>query len=225
MAEVDIKVVRAYDSIYGNGKHVFSIVVDDSSAQYIFPVDSELFDGKSRIKRLTSDESAKKPSSPSEWVKLAIRGLGSYDYSTVTYPDDIDTVKKAVTEEKNIINSEENNSISLGRTRATAEEQNISRITSSMMLENEEFAQFVEGSVEELSDETAKQHITDLIIAADTLDENPWLEPWLNGEDTETLDFSKGLVLRKSVKKFEDFQSNFDDDLFEEEDEKEEETN
>lgn len=218
-----VRVVRAYDSMYGNGKHVFSVVADDNSVQYVFPVDKQLFDGKSRIKRHTSDRTKSKPDNPNEWIKLAIKGLGSYEYAVVTHPESVDSVQKAVKEEKNAINSEENASISSGKTRATPEQQNISSVVSNMMIENEEFASFVEGDLDELSDETAKQHITDLIVAAGTLDENPWLEPWLNGEDIESLDFSKGLVLNKPTKRFENFQSNFDSNLFEEEKEEEEE--
>jgi len=221
VANTDVRVVRAYDSMYGNGKHAFSIVADSDSVQFVFPIDKQLFDGKSRISRLTSDKSKAKPKNANDWIKLAIKGLGSFEYSVVAYPEDVDTVKKAVTEEKNEINSEENNSISPRKVLATVEQQNISSAVSIMMSENEEFSRFVEGDLDELSDEDAKQHITDLIIASGTLDENPWLEPWLNGEDMESLDFSRGLVLTKPAKKFENFQSNFDSALFEEEEEEE----
>jgi hypothetical protein len=215
VANTEVRVVRAYDSVYGNGKHAFSIVADDNSAQFIFPNGSQLFDGKARMKRLTSDKSKKSPSTANDWIRLAIKGLGSYELSVVTLAEDVNTVQKAVKIEKDTINSEENSiASSLG---LSVEDQNTSSTMEDLMVNNEEFANFVEGDVEELSDDTMKQYITDLIVSAGTLEENPWLEPWLNGEDITTLDFSKGLVLNKPAKKFEDFQSNFDSSLFEEE--------
>lgn len=213
-------VVRGYDFMYGNGRHSFSIIADDSSVKYVFPKDSELFDGESRVKNLL--ENNKKPNKANEWIKLAIQGLKSYDLREVTYPEDKTSILDALSTEKKALDSEENQKIVLDIGQ-TPRKQNLSLAIEDMMANNQEFSDFAQGNIDSLSDETMKQHITDLIVAADTLDQNPWLEPWLNGQEFENLDFSNGLVLEKPKEEednqYKDFQSKFDKRFFTDEEE------
>jgi hypothetical protein len=219
MSEKPFVVVRAYDFMSGNGRHSFSIIADDKSVKYVFPKDSELFDGDSRVKSLL--EKNNKPSKASEWIKLAIQGLKSYDLREVNYPEDKSSILDALSTEKTALDSEENQKVLIS-TGQTPEKQDYSSVFEDMMANNQEFADFAEGNIDSLSDETMKQHITDLIVAAGTLDQNPWLEPWLNGQEFENLDFSNGLVLNKPEEEdnqYKDFQSKFDKSFFADEEE------
>jgi len=220
MSEKSFVVIRGYDFMSGNGRHSFSIIADDKSVKYVFPKDSELFDGDSRVKSLL--EKNNKPNKANEWIKLAIQGLKSYDLREVNYPEDKASILDALSTEKTALDSEENQKVLVG-TGQTPEKQDYSSAFEDMMANNQEFADFVSGNSESLSDETMKQHITDLIVAAGTLDQNPWLEPWLNGQEFENLDFSNGLVLNKPEEEednqYKDFQSKFDKSFFADEEE------
>jgi len=211
-----IAVVRAYDSMYGKGRHSFSIVADDNSVQFVFPKDSKKFNADVHMERLLSTNS--EPDSADGWIKLAIKGLGSYDLASVKYSEDISTVGKIVKKEKSFLNSEETSySFSEGQ---TPEEQDENLLFQDLMAEDKNFAGSVEDNMGDPSEDSMKQYITNLIVSAGTQEENPWLEPWLNGEDPNTLDFSNGLVLSKpSEDVYKDYHKNFDSSLFEEDEE------
>ena len=193
----NLKVVRVYDSIYGDGTHKFSVVATDSSVEYVFPKDLDLFDGKSRVKNLL--KRFEKPSDVDGWLSLGLKNFESFSARNVTIPAEIKDVKKAVAAEKTVIDDKE---IKSKVPLLSPLEQRITQASNDLLATDSNFEEFAEGISEELSEESMKAHIAGMIDAAGTRDLNPWLEPWLNGE-LEDLDFSQGLVLSRPAPKQE----------------------
>jgi len=193
----NLKVVRVYDSIYGDGTHKFSVVATDSSVEYVFPKDLDLFDGKSRVKNLL--KRFEKPSDVDGWLSLGLKNFESFSARNVTIPAEIKDVKKAVAAEKTVIDDKE---IKSKVPLLSPIEQRITQASNDLLATDPNFEEFAEGISEELPEESMKAHIAGMIDAAGTRDLNPWLEPWLNGE-LEDLDFSQGLVLSRPAPKQE----------------------
>lgn len=187
----DLKVVRVYDSIYGDGAHKFSVVATDSSVEYIFPKDLDLFDGKSRIQNLL--KRFEKPTDVDGWLSLGLKNFESFSAKNVIIPAEVKNVKKAIAAEKAVIDDKD---INFRVPLLTPSEQRITQASNDLLAIDPDFEEFAEGISEELSEESMKAHIAGMIDAAGTRDLNPWLEPWLNGE-LEDLDFSQGLVLSR----------------------------
>lgn len=193
----DLRVVRVYDSIYGDGTHKFSVVATDSSVEYVFPKNLDLFDGKARIQSLL--KRSEKPTDVDGWLALGLKNFESFSAQGVSLPTDITNAKKAIAAEKAEIDNEEVNSrVPL----LTPSEQRIAKASNDLLATDPDFEEFAEGGSEELPEESMKAHIAGMIDAAGTRDLNPWLEPWLNGE-LEDLDFSQGLVLSRPAPKQE----------------------
>ena len=187
----DLKVVRVYDSIYGDGAHKFSVVATDSSVEYVFPKDLDLFDGKSRIQNLL--KRFEKPTDVDGWLSLGLKNFESFIAKNVIIPAEVKNVKKAIAAEKAVIDDKD---INFRVPLLTPSEQRITQASNDLLAIDPDFEEFAEGISEELSEESMKAHIAGMIDAAGTRDLNPWLEPWLNGE-LEDLDFSQGLVLSR----------------------------
>lgn len=193
----DLKVVRVYDSIYGDGTHKFSVIATDSSVEYVFPENLDLFDGKSRVQSLLNR--FEKPTDVNGWLSLGLKNFESFSVRNVAIPAEVNDLKKAVAAEKAAIADKEVNSKVPA---LTPTEQRMAQASNDLLAIDPDFEEFAEGGSEELSDESMKAHIAGMIDAAGTRDLNPWLEPWLSGE-LEDLDFSQGLVLSRPAPKQE----------------------
>ena len=186
----NIKVVRMYDSIYGNGSHVFSIIASDSSVRYVFPEGQEAFDGNERVNTIIDFLGGEAPSSVDSWLNIALYNLNSYLAKEVVYEKPLKSVKEAASQEaKELKTSSPMNS----GLKLSEQKMNIAADT---LLADPDFEAFAYGETDDLPEEAEKAWILSMIDAAETRDLNPWLEPWLKGE-TEGLDFSNGLVLRR----------------------------
>jgi len=189
----NIKVVRLYDSIYGDGGHKLSIVASDNSVRYIFPDNAEAFDGTERINRILDSRKGSKPSNTDEWLDVALTNLNSYVAKEVTPDTPLKTVKAAVDTEKTELNSTENvpaRDISLS-------EQKMNNAADSFMTDPS-FESWATGETDELPEDAEKALILSMVDAAGTKDLNPWIDAWVRGEDISGFDMSNGLVLRKT---------------------------
>jgi len=195
-----IKVVRLYDSIYGNGGHKFSIVASDSSVRYVFPDNAEAFDGTERINRILKSIKDSKPSNTDEWLDVALTNLNSYVTKEVTPDTPLKTVKAAVETEKAELNNPDNVPVK----NLSLPEQQMTTAAESFMTDPE-FESWATGETDELPEDAGKALILSMIDAAGTRDLNPWLEPWLRGEDISGFDMSNGIVLRKTKENIDNF--------------------
>lgn len=195
-----IKVVRLYDSVYGNGGHKFSIVASDTSVRYVFPDGAEAFDSVERINRILDSRRGKKPNTVDEWLDVALTNLNSYVAKEVNTDTPPKTVKAAVETEKSELNSPENSPAK----KLSLAEQKMNNAAESFMSDND-FADWAHGVSDELPEDAEKALIVSMVDAAGTRDLNPWLEPWLRGEDTSGFDMSKGLILRKTKENLDNF--------------------
>ena len=185
----NIKVVRLNDSIYGNGKHSFSIVASDTSVRYIFPEGQEAFDGADRVSRIIEARGGVKPTTVNAWLDVALFNLNSYVASEVEPENPYKAVKDAVNQEQKALKEP----LGVSGLRPSEQKMNIAADT---MMSDPGFEAYSTGESENISEEAEKAYIFSMIEAAGTKDLNPWLEPWLAGQ-TEGLDFSKGLVLNR----------------------------
>ena len=185
----NIKVVRLSDSIYGDGKHSFSIVASDTSVRYVFPEGQEPFDGVDRVNRIIEARGGVKPTSVNGWLDVALFNLGSYVPSEVVPEKPFKTLKDAVNKEQVALKEPS------GVSKLLPSEQKMA-IAGDIMMSDPAFEAYSVGESDEVPEDAEKAFILSMIDAAGTRDLNPWLEPWLNGQ-TEGLDFSKGLVLNR----------------------------
>ena len=195
-----IKVVRLYDSIYGNGGHKLSIVASDSSVRYVFPENAEAFDSVERINRIVDSRREGKPSNVDEWLDVALTNLNSYVAKEVNTDKPPKTVKAAVETEKSELNNPDNVPVK----NLSLPEQKMNNAAESFM-SDPDFADWAYGESDELPEDAEKALIVSMVDAAGTRDLNPWLEPWLRGEDISGFDTSKGLVLRKTKENLDNF--------------------
>jgi hypothetical protein len=185
----NIKVVRLNDSIYGDGKHSFSIVASDTSVRYVFPEGQESFDGTDRVNRIIEARGSVKPTTVNGWLDIALFNLSSYVASEVEPEKPYKTVKDAVNQEQKALKEP----LGVSGLRPSEQKMNIAADT---MLADPSFEAYSIGESDTVSEDAEKAFIFSMIDAAGTRDLNPWLEPWLAGQ-TEGLDFSKGLVLNR----------------------------
>jgi hypothetical protein len=185
----NIKVVRMNNSIYGDGKHSFSIVASDTSARYIFPEGQEAFDGAERISRIIEARGGVKPTTVNGWLVVALFNLNSYVASENEPEKPYKTVRDAVNQEQKALKEPSG----VSGLRLSEQKMNIA---ADIMLEDPDFHAYSIGESDTISEDAEKAFIFSMIDAAGTRDLNPWLEPWLAGK-TEGLDFSKGLVLNR----------------------------
>jgi hypothetical protein len=185
----NIKVVRLSDSIYGDGKHSFSIVASDTSVRYVFPEGQESFDGADRVNRIIEARGGVKPTTVNGWLGVALFNLNSYVASEIEPDKPYKTVKDAVNQEQKALKEPSG----VSGLRPSEQKMNIA---ADIMLEEPEFHAYSIGESDAISEDAEKAFIFSMIDAAGTRDLNPWLEPWLAGQ-TEGLDFSKGLVLNR----------------------------
>jgi hypothetical protein len=186
----DIKVVRLYDSIYGNGSHVFSVIASDSSVRYIFPEGQEAFDGNERVNTIIGFLDGNKPTTTDAWLNIALYNLNSYVAKDLVTEKPLKSVKEAASQEMKELKSLQSEGSGL---KLSEQKMNIAADT---LLADPDFEAFAYGYSQDLPEEAEKAWILSMIDAAGTRDLNPWLEPWLKGE-TKELDFSNGLVLRR----------------------------
>jgi hypothetical protein len=195
-----IKVVRLYDSIYGNGGHKFSIVASDSSVRYVFPDNAEAFDSTERINRILKSRKDSKPSNTDEWLDVALTNLNSYVAKEVTSDTPPKTVKAAVETEKAELNNPENIPVK----NLSLPEQQMNNAADSFMTDPE-FESWATGESNELPEDAEKALILSMVEAAGTRDLNPWIDAWVRGEDISGFDMSNGLVLRKTKENIDNF--------------------
>ncbi len=190
----NIKVVRLSDSIYGDGKHSFSIVASDTSVRYVFPEGQESFDGADRVNRIIEARGGVKPTTANGWLNIALFNLNSYVASEVQPEKPYKAVKDAVNQEQKVLKEPSG----VSGLRLSEQKMNIA---ADIMLEDPDFHAYSIGESDTISEDAEKAFIFSMIDAAGTRDLNPWLEPWLAGQ-TEGLDFSKGLVLNRYNTKY-----------------------
>jgi len=191
----EIKVVRLYDSIYGNGGHKFSIVASDSSVRYVFPEGREPFDGTQRTNKIIEVRGGITPKTVVGWLDIALFNLNSYIAKEFTPEKPFKSVKEAINQELKELKTDFSQQSGL---KPSEQKMNIAADT---LLEDPEFEAFAYGETDSISEDAEKAWILSMIDAAGTRDLNPWLEPWLAGQ-TEGLDFSKGLVLNRHSLKY-----------------------
>lgn len=190
----DVKLVRAYDP-YAKDSHAFSIVADSNNAEFIFPKDNKLFDGEQRISFLL-DNGAKKPTSSDGWAKLAMSGLSSFTFKFIN--TDGGTLSDIADAEISYIKELVDNSV--GSYVPPKESYDVEVAVKNLMRSDEEIANYLEDPSVGLSLEKRKMLMATMIIAADTVEYNPWLLPWLNGEELDPKDVDTTLVLSKPFK-------------------------
>jgi hypothetical protein len=190
----NIKVVRLRDSIYGDGKHSFSIVASDTSVRYVFPEGQESFDGTDRVNRIIEARGGIKPTTVNGWLGIALFNLNSYVASEFESEKPYKTVKDAVNQEQKALKEPSG----VSGLRLSEQKMNIA---ADIMLSDPGFEAYSTGGSDTISEDAEKAFIFSMIDAAGTRDLNPWLEPWLAGK-TEGLDFSKGLVLNRYNTKY-----------------------
>lgn len=187
-----IHVLRAIDP-YMNEQHVFSIVASDSGVEYVFPSEIRMFDGEARIKELVK-HSGSAPKKAADWAKLASFNMSSFMFLHVGNEDDFESVKDAVEKEKEELNSALR---SPNSSPATSAEQRIEIALSNLRDDDPEFAEYLDDLGYPLPEDKKKLFYATLISAAGTTDLNPWLVPWLNGEnDLESMGPIR-LILRR----------------------------
>lgn len=172
----NILIARAYDSMYGDGGHKFSVVATDTSVQYVFGEGKPPFDGDARVDRLLKGS---KPVGVEQWLALGKANLNTYAFTTVD--TDSTVVADVVEYEQELINGGSNSGTPL-----TTAEQNIIAADVDFVANNEDLE----------SEDAIKRHIAAIIDAAGTRDLNPWLDDWLAGEEIDDEDFD-GLILER----------------------------
>jgi hypothetical protein len=189
-----IKVARVFDSIYGRGNHVFSVVATNKSAEYVYPKDMPSSFDKKRIDRIIAQKGFRTPTTPSGWLEVALTNTGSYSVSTVTLdPKKIKSGKAAISAEKEILNSIDSNYV-------PPTNQSINSSMDELLAKDPEIEKSMDSSQETLSEQGMKRFIETMVDAAGTRDENPWLEGWLAGDNSNLEDLSGRVVLTRTPK-------------------------
>lgn len=184
----NIKVLRASDPFTGNS-HVFSIVASDKEAVYVFPSNLKLFNGEGQLKAAI-DYRGETPKKVDDWLDTAKFNLDSYDFEPVTLSD-LDNIEDFVDAEQDVLDSED---------RVIIPARSISSIkmesaVNALMRSDEEIADYLVEPSRGISEDKYKLIIATMIAAAGTIDLNPWLMPWLNGEtNLKNMGFN-GLIL------------------------------
>jgi hypothetical protein len=188
-----IKVLRAYDP-YVRDSLAFSIVADDNQVEFVFSDNHEMFDGKQRVAYILDSIDGAKPKSAEKWLELGLTGLESFNFKPVLDVD-YDDFKSAVSEESDYLNT---NFVDRATIDAPSQEfYNVYVALSNLAKSDKEIEEYLDGVSTELPLEKRKLLMATMIIAADTVDENPWLMPWLNGEELDPKDVDTTLVLSK----------------------------
>lgn len=175
----NILIARAYDSVYGNGAHAFSVIATDTSVQYVFGEGIEPFDGAARVDRMLKNLGGFKPKGIEEWLALGTSNLSTYTFAVVD-TESTDVGEVAASEQESI------NLASTSPRGLTTAEQNIIAADIDFVANNEDLE----------SEDAIKRHIAAIIDAAGTRDLNPWLDDWLAGEEIDDEDFD-GLILER----------------------------
>jgi hypothetical protein len=198
-----IKILRAYNVEHNNiyqGKHSFSVVITENSANYVFEDENEEKIYDKRIERVLGMLKIEKPNTIDGWVAVV-----TYNMSSLGFKEEIfsetgtkNDIKKAISSERSLL-KERKNLIENKRNTSSlvySKEMRQQMLYNELLIVDEEFSKFVAGEKVEKIPESYKEYIHFLIREAGTEKFNPWLEPWLNGEtDVEKLDMSRGIVL------------------------------
>jgi hypothetical protein len=186
-----VKVMRAFDP-YNDDIVAFSIVTDGSGVDFVFPNGGTLFDGDQRVKYLL-DISGAKPKTSDAWLDLAMTGLDSFMFKNVD-TDGIDSDIDAISIEKDFFKDSANSLVSTTSSKSIYEAQ---RAANKLSSQDDEILSYLNDPSVGLSVEKRKLLMATMIIAAGTVEYNPWLMPWLNGEDLDPKTIDTRLVLSK----------------------------
>lgn len=191
----DVKLVRAYDP-YANDSLVFSIVSDGKDIKFIFPKDMELFDGDQRVEYIKSN-AEKTPKSAAEWVKLAVSDLTSFNFKFVQ-DEEYDNLEDTSDEEQVFL--DEMVAERVNPNAPSEESYKVSLAIRKLMASDKEIEEYMLDPDVGLSLDKRKLLMATMIIAADTVEYNPWLLPWLNGEELDPKEIDSTLVLSKPLR-------------------------
>lgn len=174
----NVKVARAYDSMYGAGNHAFSVIATDKWVEYVFPDGAPLFDADKQVDRLLSFVGDRKPTTSADWIRLGTSNFGTYTFSIVDMGET--SLKEVVSAEKERLDKQivsyENYKVS---------DQNIEKVVTDF------YAKYPDG---EAPESAMMKYLADLIDAAGTRDLNPWLDEWLETGEYDEEDFD-GIIL------------------------------
>ena len=175
----EILIARVYDSLYGRGQHLFSIVATDSGFQYVFG-SKEMFDPDKRTEMLKDSAGDSLPSDADGWLRLGATNLNSF-HVVLAQPSDV-SLPDTVEYEEKFIKAYENPPRPVSK-----KEQAIADAHSDWAAAEEDPE----------SEDAVKRQIAAVIDAAGTRDLNPWLDDWLAGKDVDPESFG-GLILERN---------------------------
>jgi hypothetical protein len=198
-----IKILRAYNVEHNNiyqGKHSFSVVITENSANYVFEDENEEKIYDKRIERVLGMLKIEKPNTIDGWVAVVTYNMSSLGFKEeiVSETSTKNDIKKAISSERSLLEERKNLIENKRNTNSLvySKEARQQMLYNELLIVDKEFSKFVAGEEVEKIPESYKEYIHFLIREAGTEKLNPWLEPWLDGEtDVEKLDMSRGIVL------------------------------
>jgi hypothetical protein len=198
-----IKILRAYNSEHNNiyqGKHSFSVVITENSANYVFEDKNEEKIYDKRIERVLGMLKIEKPNTIDGWTAVVTYNMLSLGFKEEMFSETStkNDIKKAISSERSLLEERKNLIENKRNTNSLvySKEARQQMLYNELLIVDKEFSKFVAGEEVEKIPESYKEYIHFLIREAGTEKLNPWLEPWLDGEtDVEKLDMSRGIVL------------------------------
>jgi len=195
--KMSVAVLRAYspeeNNLYGNN-HSFSIVVTDTSVKYVFNNEKQEKQYDQRIERILKILNIEKPKKIEQWLDVVTFNMGDIKF---TYEELDISAKKSINLERKTLEAlkEEVQSFEGIYSKRGQSLMRESMVYNELAASDPEFVKFVNGEEMDEVPQSYKEYIQFLIQEAGTEDLNPWLDAWMNGEDIDDLDLSRGVVL------------------------------